>query len=166
MCWGMTTRNRLANFHNFDHLEISFFLFVFREGAKNRLRGGALFRAAFGRAWVPPPFSAALGYTPPIWDDHLVSPPIPDELLPSPPFPKIYFFQKVRMRFATFLYYPKRHDVIKFKVLCHWISLIWMTRSANKLIWMVKTLKLGDMRAQRENFFGYGSRPPPHFPVF
>ena len=36
-----------------------------------------------------------------------------------PPFPKIYFFQKVRMRFATFLYYPKRHDVIKFKVLCH-----------------------------------------------
>ena len=118
--------------------------------------GGALFRAAFGRAWVPPPFSAALGYTPPIWDDHLV----------SPPFPKIFFFQKVRMRFATFLYYPKRHDVIKFKVLCHWISLIWMTRSANKLIWMGKSLKLGDMRAQCEKIFWYGSRPPPHFPVF
>ena len=147
-------------------LSFSFYL-PFREGAKNRLRGGgALFRAAFGRAWVPPPFSAALGYTPPIWDDHLVSPPHSRWTSPVLPISKNIFFQKVHMRFATFLYYPKRHDIIKFKVLCHWISLIWMTRSANKLIWMVKTLKLGDMRAQRENFFGYGSRPPPIFQSF
>ena len=56
--------------------------------------GGALFRAAFGRAWVPPPIFGGTWVHPPIWDDHLVSPPIPDELLPSPPFPKIYFFKK------------------------------------------------------------------------
>ena len=40
-----------------------------------------------------------------------------------------------------------------------------MTKSANKLSWMVKTLKLGDMRVQHENFFRYGSLPP-NFPVF
>ena len=108
----------------------------------------------------PPHFRRHLGTPPHLgWSSRV--PPIPDELLPSPPFPKIYFFQKVRMRFATFLYYPKRHDVIKFKVLCHWISLIWMTRSANKLIWMGKTLKLGDMRAQREFFLGMVPVPPP-----
>ena len=72
----------------------------------------------------------------------------------------IFFLQKVCMRFATFLHYPKRLDFIKYEVLCHWISLIWMTKSANKLIWMVKTLKICDLRAQCKKFFGYGSRPP------
>ena len=33
----------------------------FREGARNRLREGTFFLAAFGRTWVPP-FSAAHGY--------------------------------------------------------------------------------------------------------
>ena len=92
---------------------------IVREGAKNTLRGGTLFRAAFGRTWVPPPFSAALVYTPPIFDDRLVSPPISDEHLMSPPISKNIFFQKVRMRFATFLHYPKRLDFIKYEVLCH-----------------------------------------------
>ena len=67
-----------------------------KEGAKKRLSGGCLFfRAAFGRTWVPHPFSVAHGYTPQILDDHLVfHPPIPDELLPSPHFPKYIFFKK------------------------------------------------------------------------
>jgi hypothetical protein len=29
--------------------------------------------------------------------------------------------------FPIFLHYTKRHDIIRFKVICHWISIIWMT---------------------------------------
>ena len=85
-----------------------------------------------------PPFLAAHGYTPHFGWSSCVPPPISNELLMSPPH-----FQKcfLEMCFATFLHYWKRHYVIKFKVLCHWISVIWMTKSTNQLIWMVKTLK-------------------------
>ena len=53
---------------------------------KKHPEGGTLFRAAFG------PFLAALSYTPPISDDHLVSPPISDENLVSPHFQKYFCF--------------------------------------------------------------------------
>ena len=38
--------------------------------------GVTLFRAAFGRAWVPPPIFGDTCVHPPIFDNHLVSPPI------------------------------------------------------------------------------------------
>ena len=54
-----------------------------REGAKNRLRGGALFHSAFGRAWVPPTF----------WR-HLDTPPI-SLTTPSPFWRTLYFFVQI-----------------------------------------------------------------------
>ena len=48
---------------------------------------------------------------------HLCTPSlISDDYMVSPHF--YFFLQKVCMHFAIFLYYPKRHDVIKFRVLC------------------------------------------------
>ena len=132
---------------------------------KKHPEGGYPFSGGLPLRMVPPHFRRHLCTPPHFWWSSGV-PPISDEHLMSPPISKNIFFQKVCMRFATFLHYPKRLDFIKYEVLCHWISLIWMTKSANKLIWMVKTLKLGDLRAQREKIFGYFSRPPPLFPVF
>ena len=139
------------------------------KGRCQKQAGGCLFLCGlrtrmsspiFGGTWLRPPIFGGTWVHP--------DPPIFGWSSRVPPFqmnfsrPKIYIFQKVCIRFATFLYYPKRHDVIKFKILCYWISLIWITRSANKLIWMIKTLKLDDLRAQRDIFFGHGS----HRPIF
>ena len=100
--------------------------------------------AIFGCIYIHPPFLMI------IW-----CPQFQINISCPPPISKNIFFQKVHMRFTTFLHYPKRLDFIKYEVLCHWISLIWMTKSANKLIWMIKPLKIVDLRTQRRFFFRF-----------
>ena len=86
----------------------------------------------------------------PIPEDHCMSPTFQMNIMRPPISKNIYFFKSVYV-FVTFLHWPKMH--IKFNVLCRGIFIIQMTKSANKLNWMVKTLKTGDLRAQGV-FFG------------
>ena len=73
--------------------------------------------------------------------------------LMSPPISKYIFLPTVCMLFMIFWYCQKMHNTIKFIVLFHCIAIIWITKSANQLNCIAKTLKMGYLRAQR-NFLG------------